>query len=46
MEEIESKVRERIDKLVQVTGLSQTEFAKKVGVNSANLNQVLLVKQL
>ena len=45
MEEFESKVRERIDKLIQVEGLSQTEFAKKVDVNSANLNQVLLGKR-
>lgn len=45
MEEIESKIRERIDKLIQVTGLSQIEFAKRVGVNSANLNQVLLGKR-
>lgn len=45
MEEFESKVRERIDKLIQVEGLSQTEFAKKIGVNSANLNQVILGKR-
>lgn len=45
MEEFESKIRERIDKLIQKEGLSQTEFAKKVGVNSANLNQVILGKR-
>ena len=45
MEEIESKVRERIDKLIKTEGLSQTEFANKVGVNSANLNQVMLGKR-
>ena len=45
MEEIESKLRERIEKLLQIEGLSQIEFASKVGVNSANLNQVLLGKR-
>ena len=45
MEEFESKVRERIDKLIKIEGLSQTEFANKIGVNSANLNQVLLGKR-
>lgn len=45
MEEFENKVRERIEKLVQIEGLSQIEFAKKVDVNPTNLNQVLLGKR-
>lgn len=45
MEDFESKLRERIDRLIQMEGLSQTVFANKVGVNAANLNQVLLGKR-
>jgi transcriptional regulator with XRE-family HTH domain len=45
MEDFESKLRERIDKILQMEGLSQTDFAKKIDVNSANFNQVLLGKR-
>ena len=42
IEKSESELRDRIEKLIQVEGLSQKEFAEKVGVNSTNLNQVML----
>ena len=45
MEDFETKVRERINQILQTEGLSQTDFGKKVGVNSNNLNQVLLGKR-
>lgn len=45
MEIIDSEVRDRIEKLIHVEGLSQKEFAEKVGVNSTNLNQVILGKR-
>lgn len=34
--------RERIKRLIETEGLSQRAFADKVGVNSTNLNQILL----
>ena len=45
MEVNENEIRDRIEKLIQVEGLSQKVFAEKVGVNSSNLNQVMLGKR-
>lgn len=38
----ESEKRERIARLIEIEGLSQKAFADKVGINSTNLNQVML----
>ena len=38
--------RERIKRLIETEGLSQRAFADKVGINSTNLNQILLGNRL
>lgn len=45
MEDIENKLRERIERLIQKEGMTQTDFAEKLDVNASNLNQVLLGKR-
>ena len=35
-------IRDRIERLIQVEGMAQSTFAKKVGINSSNLSQVML----
>ena len=42
MDNNENEKRDRIERLIEIEGLSQRSFADKVGINTSNLNQVLL----